>query len=111
MCVTLEHLDVEKRLELQKEAFTSCRHYIVQHLSPDDIVDHLTSQRLIGDSAREQLSLSIKTAKEKNRTIVDELSTGGPGTLEKFCTVLKKSRRTKHIADHVEKGINYQQKM
>ena len=106
MCFILEHLDVERRLELQKDAFASCRHYIVQHLSPDDIVDHLISQRLIGDSACGQLSLPIKTAKQKNRIIVDELSSGGPGTLEKFCTVLKKSRRTKHIADYVEKGMN-----
>ena len=106
ICIT-DHLAVEKRLELQKEAFTSCRQYIVDHLSPDDIVDHLISQRLIGDSAREQLSLSIKTTKEKNRTIVDELCTGGPGTLEKFCAMLKKSRRTKHIADHLDKGISY----
>lgn len=106
ICIT-DHLAVEKRLELQKEAFTSCRQYIVDHLSPDDIVDHLISQRLIGDSAREQLSLSIKTTKEKNRTIVDELCTGGPGTLEKFCAMLKKSKRTKHIADHLDKGIIY----
>ena len=91
-------------MELQKEVFDSCRNYIVQSLNPDDIVDHLISQDLIGYSAHEQMSLPNKTAKDKNRIIVDELSTGGPGTLEKFCTVLKKSNRTKHIADHLEKG-------
>ena len=67
-------------------------------------MDQLISQHLIGCSAHEQICLPMKTTREKNRTIVDELSTGGPGTLEKFCAALKKSRRTKHIADHLEKG-------
>ena len=91
-------------MEVQKEVFDKCRNYIVQNLSPDGVVDHLISQHLIGDSAHEQLRLPIKTAKEKNRIIVDELSTGGPGTLEKFCTILKISKRTEHIADNLEKG-------
>ena len=91
-------------MELQKEVFDSCRNYIVHSLDPDDIVDHLISQDLIGYSAHEQMSLPIKTAKDKNRIIINELAAGGPGTLEKFCTVLKKGRRTKHIAYHLEKG-------
>ena len=99
----VELVGTEKKLELQKEVFTSCRQYIVQYLSPDDIVDHLISKHLIGDSARQQLSLP-KTTQEKNRIIVDELSTGEPDTLEKFCTILKKNIRTKHISDKLEKG-------
>ena len=98
-------LDTDKKLELQREVFTNCRQHIVQHLSPDDIVDHLISKHLIGDSARQQLSLPSKTTQEKNRIIVDELSTGGPDTLEKFCTILKKQSRKKHIADRLEKGM------
>ena len=76
----------------------------MQYLSPDDIVDHLISQHLIGDSARQELSLP-KITKEKNRIIVDELCSGGPDTFEKFCVILKKNRRTKHIADQLEKGM------
>ena len=99
-----EHLDVEKILELQKEVFTNCQQYIVNHLSPDDVVDIMISKRLIGDSASQQLCLPIKTTKERNRIIVNELSRGGPGAFEKFCAILKKNRRMKHIADHLEKG-------
>ena len=102
----IEFLDVEKKLELQKEIFTNCRQYIVQRLSPDDVIDHLISKRLIGDSAYQQLRLPIKTTQDKNRTIVDELCSGGPGVFEEFCAILKKNRRAKHIADYLERGTN-----
>ena len=96
--------DVEKRLELQKGVFTSCRDYLVKYLSPDDVADRLISERLIGDNAREQLFLPIKTQKEKNRIIVDELSRGGPDAFQKFCRILGRNSRTKHIADHLDNG-------
>ena len=97
-------LDIDKKLELQREVLVNCRQYIVQYLSPDDIVDHLISKRLIGESARQELSLPNKTPQEKNRIIVDQLSTGGPDAFEKFCVILKKDR-TKHIADKLEEGM------
>ena len=97
-------LDIEKRLELQKEIFTVCQNYLVQCLNPDDVMDHLISKHLIGDSTYQQLRLSNKTKQEKNRIIVDGLSSGGPGTLEKFCVILKENKITKHIADHLKKG-------
>ena len=67
-------------------------------------MDILLSKSLIGNSAYQQLRLPIKTTQEKNRTIVDELSNGGPGVFEEFCAILKKNRRTKHIADLLENG-------
>ena len=67
-------------------------------------MDHLISKHLIGNSAYQQLCLPIKTTQAKNRIIVDELSSGGPDTLEEFCAILKKNRGTKYIADHLEKG-------
>ena len=67
-------------------------------------MDTLVSKSLIGENAHQQLRLPIMTSQQKNRTIVDELSSGGPGTFEEFCAILKKNRRTKHIADHLEKG-------
>ena len=91
-------------MELQKQLFTDCRPYIVQYLSPEDIVDHLISKHLIGQSAQQQLGLLVKTPQEKNRIIVDELSNGGPDTLKKFCEILKKNGRKKHIADYLKKG-------
>ena len=99
----VELVDTDKKVELQKEVFTNCRQHIVEYLSPDDIVDHLISKHLIGDSARQQLSLP-KTTQEKNRIIVDGLSKGGPDALEKFCVILKKNSRTKHISDRLEEG-------
>ena len=100
----IELLDDDKRMELQKEVFTNCRQYIVKHLSPDDVMDILLSKHLIEDSAYQQLRLPIKTTQDKNRTIVDELCSGGPGVFEEFCAILKNKKRTKHIADHLEKG-------
>ena len=97
-------VSIEKQLELQKEVFTICRQTIVQHLSPDDVVDQLVTERLIGNSAYEKLCLQKPTS-EKNRIIVDELSRGGPGTFEKFCVLLKKNWRTKHVADQLERGV------
>ena len=102
---TVELLDSEKKLELQKEVFTNCRQYIVQYLNPNDILDHLISKHLIGENASQELGLPIKTAQEKNRTIVNELYIGGPDTFGKFCEILKNTSRTKHIADHLEKGM------
>ena len=76
----------------------------MQYLNPDDIVDHLISKHLIGDSARQELILD-KITMEKNRIIVDELCSGGPDTFKKFCGILKENSRTKHIADRLEKGM------
>ena len=105
ICYLTEPLDVEKKLELQKEVFTSCRQHIVKYLSPDDVVDTLISKRLIGETASQHVTLPIKTPQDKNRIIVDELASGGPDAYEKFRDILKKSSRTRHIADHLEKGV------
>ena len=105
MCILIEHLEVDKRLELQKKVFTNCREYIVKHLNPDDIVDNLVSKHLIGDTACQQLCLPIKITQDKNRIIVNELSSGGPDTLEKFCAILNENSRIKHISDQLQKGI------
>ena len=88
-----------------KLVLINCRQHIVQYLSPDDVVDHLISKHLIGDNTIQELSLPNKTLQEKNRIIVDQLSTGEPDALEKFCVILKKDSRTKHIADRLEKGV------
>ena len=94
----------EKKLEIQKEVFTTLQNFIVGHLTADDIVDDLISEHLIGDNAREQLSLTSNTPKKKNRIIMDELNKGGPDTLEKFCKILNKKSETQHIAKRLEEG-------
>ena len=97
-----------KTLELQKDLFTNNLHFIVQNLNPNDIVDQLISERLVGQSAREQLKLPSKTNKDKNNIIVDELSRGSPGTLKRFLYILRNtsgSTNFKIIADKLEKGM------
>ena len=79
----------------------------MQYLNPDDIIDDLTVKQLISPSACGRLKKSSKTAKRKNRIIVDELTNGGPDTLEKFCEILKENRGTKFMADKLEIGTTY----
>ena len=43
------------------------------------------------------------TRMEKNRIIVDQLSIGGPGTLEKFCKILEGKRQI-FIAEQIKKS-------
>ena len=94
-----------RRLELQK-IFDICRKFIVSNLDPNDISDYLIIEFLIGKSCSEQLGCKNMTITEQNRIIVDELTTGGPGTLEKFCTILRKNRRHKTLADYLEEGTS-----
>ena len=91
-------------LELQRELFTANTAFLVRNLSPDDIVDQLISHHLVGNSAREQLNSHYKTSSEKNRIIVEEVSSGEPGAVDEFCEILKKNSRTRYIAEKLEKG-------
>ena len=98
-------LDTEERLKLERKVLMNNRNYIVQYLNPDDVMDDLISKQLIGQNAHKELKQPTKTAKEKNRIIVDELYNGGPDTLERFCEILKENRGAKFMADKLEKGI------
>ena len=76
----------------------------MQYLNPDVVMDDLTNKQLISKDACRQMKTSIKSVKEKNKVIVDELSNGGPNTIEKFCEILKENRGTKFMADKLERG-------
>ena len=97
-------LNTEKRLKLQKQLFTINRNYIVQYLNPDVVMYDLIKKQLISQDACRQIKASVKSVKKKNKIIVDELSNGGPNTVEKFCEILKENRGTKFMADKVERG-------
>jgi len=98
------HFDDEKIQELQRELLTANTAFIVLSLNPNDIVDQLVSNHLVGQTARERLNSDFKIPSEKNRIIIDEVSTGEPGAVDKFCEILKKNRKTNYIGEKLEKG-------
>jgi len=89
---------------LQYDFFSDKRSYLTKFLSPDDIIDQLISARLVGPTVCQQLSSFHIIRSEKNRIIVDELSCGQQGTVEKFCAILRKTRTMKHIGEKLEQG-------
>jgi len=95
----------ERAQELQEKLFDKNRQFLTKYLKPDDIIDYLISNHLVGDTARQLISSPYNTPGYRNGIIVDELRRGQPGTVEKFCKILKKSRMTQHIADRLEKGL------
>ena len=95
----------EKIQELQKKLFDKSRQFLTTYLNPDDMIDHLITHHLVGDIARQQISSPYQIPSFRNGIILDELSRGQPGTVQKFCMILKKSGMTQHIADKLEKGF------
>lgn len=67
-------------------------------------MDYLIAEKLVTDSVGQKLSLMCFTVMEKNRMIITSLSTGPPGTLKKFCAILRKVKKYSYIADELEKG-------
>lgn len=94
-------------LEEQGRVLLENRSFLIKYLDPDDVIDELIQARLIGQYAMQQFQLMDKTKADKNKIIVDQLNTAGPGSLEKFCKILRKNRRQKFIADQLEKGKLY----
>ena len=91
-------------LKQQRDVFDNNRSFIVEHLNPDDIIaDLIQAQTLIGENAAQKVRLPVTTKGEKNRIIVDELRAAGPGTLRKFCEILKSKEKLKFIAEKLEK--------
>jgi len=59
----------------------------------------------VGRAVSQQITSFFLTPLEKNGLIVEELCKGQPETVEKFCEILRKTQRTKYIADKLEKGV------
>ena len=60
---------------------------------------------MIGENVA-QVQLRVTSRMEKNRTIVDQLTIGGPETLQKFCEILRNSKRLVFIERiHEEKPM------
>jgi len=79
-------------MEKKKQILTQNRVYIVKWLDPNDVIDELIESNLVGEAAAQKLKLE-KTRQEKNQIIVDQLCTGGPGTLTQFCKILRRTRQ------------------
>ena len=77
--------------------------FIIKYLDADDIIDELIQARMISENAAQRLQLREISEAEKNRVIVHQIATSGPGMLEKFCEILKKKKRQNFIAEQIEK--------
>ena len=90
-------------LQEQKRVLTNSYKFIVDNLDADDVIDELIQEKLIGRNAAERVHLMGISRVDKNRIIVDQLSIAGPGTLEKFCEILRRNKRQWFIAEELGK--------
>lgn len=94
--------DLEK---IEDEVLRNKQQYLVTHVKPDDILDALVQNKLVGDSADQQYNLRTNTISDKVRIILNELRRSRPGYLKEFCTILKGSRTQDHIVAELQKGM------
>ncbi|XP_065888349.1 NACHT, LRR and PYD domains-containing protein 3-like isoform X2 [Dysidea avara] len=97
-------MNMQDDLQAQKRVLTANREFIVETLDTDDVIDELIQAKMMGQNAAQRVQLMEMSKIDKNRIIVDQLSTGGPGTLEKFCKILK-GKRQMFIAEQLEKCL------
>ena len=91
-------------LQQQEKVLTDNRDFIVKYLDPDDVIDELIRDHLIGENAAQKVTQPMGWSREeKNRVIVDQLSMSGPGAVEKFCEILRGKKRQVFIAEELEK--------
>ena len=95
--------DIKVTLEQQERVLTENRDLIIKHLDADDVIDELIQARLMGKNAAQRVQLVTMSRVDKNRIIFEQLSIAGPGSLEKFCDILKKEKRQTFIAEQLEK--------
>ena len=91
-------------LEEEKNVLAKNRQFIVDYLEADDVIDELIQSRVLGANAAQRVQLVGVSRVEKNRIIVEQLNTCGPGTLEMFCGILRRCRRQSFIADQLERS-------
>ena len=95
---------LKRDLEKQKQILKDNRAFIVDNLDPDDVIDELIQEHLIGENAAQKVIQPMGWSREeKNRIIVNQLSMSGPGALEKFCEIMRRKKRQIFIAEELEK--------
>ena len=96
----------EQNLE-QNEVLKVNRNFIVDNLDPDDVIDELIQNHLISENAAQKVTQPMGWSKEeKNRIIIDQLSTSGPGAVKKFCEIIRRKKRQLFIVEKLEKCKN-----
>ena len=97
-------MSLKERLEQQEKVLTDNRDFIVKYLDPDDVIDELIQDHLIGENAAQKVTQVIGLSREdKNRIIVDQLRISGPGAVESFCEIIRRKKRQIFIAEELEK--------
>ena len=89
--------------KIEQEVILNKQNYLVEHVKPDDIYDHLIAKKLIGRSASEKFCLPTNTIKEKVRIILQDVIRSRPGYLKELCAILRESRQD-HVAEELLKG-------
>lgn len=91
-------------LKQQKQILTDNRNFIVDNLDPDDVIDELIQDHLIGKNAAQKVIQPMGWSREeKSKIIIDQLSISGPGAVEKLCKIIRRKRRQVFIAEKLEK--------
>ena len=99
-----QDISLKRGLKQQKQVLTDNRDFIVDNLDPDDVIDELIQDHLIGENAAQKVTQPMGWSRvEKNRIIVDQLSMSGPGVVEKFCKIIRRKKRQIFIAEELEK--------
>ena len=90
-------------LEQQDQVLKDNRDFIVKRLDTDEVIDELIQANLIGQDAAQRVQMMWMSRVEKNRIIIDQLITCGPGSLKRFCDILKRKEKQLFIAEQLEK--------
>lgn len=95
---------LQYKLKEQKQVLTDNRDFIVDNLDPDDVIDELIRDNLIGENAAQKVTQQIGLSREeKNRIIVDQLSMSGTDAVKRFCDIIRERKRQTFIAEELEK--------
>ena len=94
---------MESSLDALEKVLTDNCNFIIKHLEADDLIDELIQERLLGRSGAQRVQLQGTSREQKNRIICEQLTTAGPDALNKFCKILRNSKRQLFIAERLEK--------
>ena len=76
--------------------------YLLKHLDPDDVFEDVVQENMISLGAQRQIRPSTE---DKVRIMVEQFKRSGPGSLKKFCRILRmpvRKDRQGHIAEYLE---------